>query len=78
MPYIKLLIKYNMTFYYNIFSINGTAISGQINYVTCLNSNFYLIKISKTPPKKCNSSVIISNNSYSLLESINFSLNFFE
>ena len=65
MPYIKLLIKYNMTFYDNIFSINGTAISGQINYVTCLNSNFYLIKISKIPPKKCKSSLIITMYPYS-------------
>ena len=47
-------------------SINGIAKSGQINYDTSLNSNFYLIKINKSPPKKCKSSLIISMNSVSL------------
>ena len=61
-----------------IYSINDIAISGQINYVTCLNSNFYLIKISKTPPKKCNSNLNITIYPSIYLFPINFLLKVIE
>ena len=54
------------------------AISGQINYVTCLNSNFYLIRISKIPPKKRNSSLIITIYPSIYLFPINFLLKVIE